>query len=55
MFPVVFQNIHHVKLSFVDQGFREAKAYLGVTRPGVKIGFPLRPVPEGEADEWLAS
>jgi hypothetical protein len=53
MFPVVFQNIHHVKVSFLDGAFREAKAYLGITRPGMKIGSPFRPVPEGEADEWL--
>ncbi len=55
MFPVVFQNIHHVKVSFLDGAFREAKAYLGIARPGVKIGSPFRPVPEGESDEWLST
>ena len=53
-FPVVYRNIHHVKLSFVGAGFRDAKAYLGVTRPGVRVGFPLREVPDGDADEWLS-
>lgn len=55
MFPVVYQNIHHVKVSFLDGAFQEAKAYLGITRPGLKIGAPFRPVPEGEADEWLSA
>lgn len=55
MFPVVYQNIHHVKLSFVKGAFVEAKGYLGVTRPGFRLGFPMRQIPDGEPEEWLAS
>jgi hypothetical protein len=55
MFPVIYRNIHHVKVSFLDGAFREAKAYLGIARPGMKIGAPFRPVPEGETDEWLSA
>ena len=53
LFPVVFRNIHHVKLSFIDRAFQEAKAYLGITRPGVKP--PGRGAPLGEPDDWLSS
>ena len=53
LFPVVYRNIHHIKLSFIDHAFREAKAYLGITRPGVKR--PGRVVPDGEPDEWLSA
>lgn len=30
MFPVVYRNIHHVKVSFIDRAFRDAKAYWGL-------------------------
>jgi hypothetical protein len=53
LFPVVYRNIHHVKLSFVGRAFREAKAYLGITRPGVKV--PRSFTPAGEPEEWLST
>lgn len=55
MFPVVFRNIHHIKLAFVNDAMVEAKAYLGVTRPGFRIGFPMRTIPDGEPEEWLSA
>lgn len=55
VFPVVYRNIHHVKLVFVADRFTEAKAYLGVTRPGVKMQYPFPNIPAGEPDEWLAN
>jgi hypothetical protein len=54
MFPVIYRNLHHVKLSFTGDAFGDAKAYLGVTRPGVKTGLkhiPDRIEPGG--DGWL--
>lgn len=54
MFPVIYRNIHHVKLSYSGDAFGEAKAYLGITRPGVKVGYPFGKLPDGEADEWLS-
>lgn len=32
-FPILATNLHHLKLNFVGDGVREAKAYLGVFRP----------------------
>jgi hypothetical protein len=55
MFPLVYRNIHHIKVAFVDGACREAKAYLGITRPGVKIGLPRPSAPAGEAEEWLST
>jgi hypothetical protein len=53
--PVLFRNIHHVKLAFVDDRFTEAKAYLGVARPGVSIGQFLDPnAPAAMEDGWYA-
>jgi hypothetical protein len=56
MHPMVYRNLHHLKLAYVGEAVREAKAYLGVTRPGIKLGFPVgRGIPDGDADEWLAT
>jgi hypothetical protein len=55
IFPVVYRNIHHVKLSFAGHAFHEAKAYLGITRPGVRIDKPITDIPAGDPEEWLAS
>jgi hypothetical protein len=54
MFPVVYRNLHHIKLTFVGEAFRDAKAYLGVTRPGVRTG--LKKIPdriEPGGDGWI--
>jgi hypothetical protein len=53
LFPVIYRNIHHVKLSFIGDAFREAKAYLGITRPGVKLPRTLTPI--GEPEDWLST
>jgi hypothetical protein len=55
VFPILYRNIHHVKLVFMGDRFTEAKAYLGVTRPGVKMAYPFPNIPAGEPDEWIAT
>lgn len=53
MFPVIYRNLHHIKLSFIGDAFRDAKAYLGVTRPGVKTGRATIPDHIGAGDGWI--
>jgi len=53
MFPVLYRNIHHVKLAFVGSGWVEAKAYLGVSRPGIDIAACFSPEPsDGGESSW---
>lgn len=37
MYPVLIRNIHHIKLAFCNDEFVEAKGYLGLYRPGVRL------------------
>jgi hypothetical protein len=37
LFPVLYRNIHHVKLTFAGSGWADAKAYLGVARPAIDL------------------
>jgi hypothetical protein len=53
LFPVLYRNLHHIKLSFVGSGYTEAKAYLGVSRPGVNVaGFFAGEASGGSEDGW---
>jgi hypothetical protein len=37
MYPVLIRNIHHIKLGFCSDRVSEAKGYLGLYRPGVRL------------------
>jgi hypothetical protein len=55
LYPVLFRNVHHIKLAFRDASVIEAKGYLGVARPGVNFeAFSQTGTTGGSGDEWLA-
>lgn len=50
VYPKLIRNIHHIKLSVVDNRITEVKAYLGVHRPGVNCDL-IRA--HASVEDWL--
>jgi len=52
IYPQLIRNIHHLKLNFMHGRIVEAKAYLGVYRPGIMVEHFLG---EGAPDSWYVA
>lgn len=52
-YPVIVRSIHHLKLVVVGDRPVEAKAYLGVYRPGIDYTGLLARDGSGDRDPWL--
>jgi hypothetical protein len=52
-FPVIARNIHHLKLVVIGAVPVEAKAYLGIYRPGVDYRGIVGSAPGDGRDPWL--
>lgn len=56
-YPVLYQDIHHIKLTFTSGDVQEAKAYIGVHRPGINYNNICTNSPnkhiDSPHDSWL--
>jgi hypothetical protein len=52
IYPLLIHNIHHLKLSVMNNRIVEAKAYLGVYRPGINYDHVFG---EGGLDSWYVA
>ena len=59
VYPVFYQNIHHIKLTFTSDRFVEAKAYLGIYRPGLNKNILISTKPPEECnsldEQWITT
>ena len=56
LYPILYQNIHHIKINIVNEHIQEAKAYLGVHRPGINYRNILMKSSEEQTpnqDSWV--